>query len=128
MGVLRSILAVVAGFVAVIILSTGTDMVLESTHLFPPPEQQLNRPDILAIALVYRCLFTIVGGWIAARLAPSRPMLHALVLGAIGTLAAIAGCIVMWKVGQHWYPIALVLTAIPCCAAGGWLVTRRAAA
>lgn len=124
MGVLRSIGAVLAGFVVVFILSVGTDFVLESTHLFPSPNEQVNRPEILAIALAYRCLFTVIGGWVTARLAPGRPVLHALILGAIGTLVAIAGCFVMWKVGQHWYPVALVVTAIPCTWLGGWLVAR----
>jgi hypothetical protein len=126
MGVLRSILAVVAGFIAVVVLSTGTDLALESSGLFPPPAQQLNRPEVLAIALLYRCVFTIIGGWIAARLAPSRPMRHALILGAIGTAAAIAGCLIMWKLGQQWYAIALVLTAIPCTWLGGWIRGRAA--
>jgi hypothetical protein len=126
--VLRSIGAVIAGFVVVVLLSTGADFVLETTHLFPPPQEQLNRPDILAIALAYRCLFTVVGGWVTARIAADRPVFHALVLGGIGTLAAIAGCIVMWSYGQHWYPIALVIAAIPCCWLGGWLVQRGAPA
>jgi hypothetical protein len=91
MNILRSMAAVVAGFIAVVLLSTGTDYVLEASHIFPPPAQQLNQPGILAVALAYRCLFTVIGGWIAARLAPSRPVLQAMVLGAIGTAAAIAG-------------------------------------
>jgi hypothetical protein len=124
MDILRSIGAVLAGFVVVVVLSTGTDFVLESTHIFPSPSEQMNRPGILAIALAYRCLFTVIGGWVAARLAPGRPVLHALVLGLIGTAFALLGCFVMWNVGQHWYPVALVISAIPCTWLGGWLVER----
>lgn len=128
MGVLRSIGAILAGIVAVVALQTGIDLGLESTHIFPPPAEQANRPDILAIALAYRLVTTVLGGWITARLAPSKPVLHALILGAIGTAVALLGCIVQWKIGQHWYPIALVITAIPCTWLGGWLVERSARA
>lgn len=124
MGILRSIGAIIAGFVVVVLLSTGADYILEATHVFPPPQEQLNRPDILAMALAYRCLFTVIGGWVTAKVAADRPVFHALILGGIGTLAALAGCILMWSFGQHWYAIALVITAIPCCWLGGWLVER----
>lgn len=128
MSVLRSIGAILAGIVVVVALQTGIDLALESSHIFPPPAEQAKRPDILAIALGYRLVTTVLGGWITARLAPSKPMLHALILGAIGTAVALLGCIVQWKIGQQWYPIALVVTAIPCTWLGGWLVERSARA
>jgi hypothetical protein len=59
-------------------------------------------------------------------------MSHALVLGAIGFLLSLAGAIaaaVMADAGPLWYPIGLVVTALPCGWVGGALsrsvMTRR---
>jgi hypothetical protein len=30
----------------------------------------------------------------------------------------------MWHVGHQWYPIGLVVLAVPSTALGGWLFTR----
>ena len=40
---------------------------------------------------------------------------HALLAGALGTLISALGAAAMWSstVGQHWYALSLVLTAIP---------------
>ena len=69
--------------------------------------------------------FTVLGGFITARLAPRKPMTHVLVLGALGIVAASAGVLATWnrgpEFGPKWYPIALVVTALPCVWAGGLL-------
>ena len=53
---------------------------------------------------------------------------HALTLGVVGLLAAIAGTIATWdkgpEFGPKWYPLALVVTAIPCTWLGGKLAPR----
>jgi hypothetical protein len=51
-------------------------------------------------------------------------MRHAMILGAIGVPLSAIGAIVaitMMDVGPAWYPIALVLTALPCAWLGGAL-------
>ena len=124
MAVLRSILAVVAGMVFIVAVSTGTDLVLAKTVV--PDMASAHAPaPVLALALAYRTLYGVIGGWIAAKLAPSRPVAHAVVLGVIGTLASAAGLIAMWGVGGHWYPIALVVLSLPECWLGGRLGARR---
>lgn len=124
MSVLRSILAVLAGVVFIVAVSTGTDLALEHSIL-PAMSTAQASPALLALALAYRTLYGIVGGWITARLAPSRPITHAVVLGVIGTLASIAGLVVEWSSGQQWYPIALVVLSLPECWLGGRLAMRR---
>jgi hypothetical protein len=47
-----------------------------------------------------RSIGTVVA---AARLAPDRPMGHALVLGGIGMLLATAGAVVMRDAGPAWH-------------------------
>ena len=119
----KSILAIFTGFVAVVILSTVTDKILESTGIFPPLSEPLAyTPSMLAVALVYRCIFTVVGGYVTARLAPDRPMRHAIILGSVGIAAGTIGVVYAWDVSpEHWYPIALVITALPCTWLGGKL-------
>ncbi|MBI5086164.1 MAG: hypothetical protein HZB13_16395, partial [Acidobacteria bacterium] len=63
--------------------------------------------------------------WLTARLAPHRPMAHALILGALGFVVAIAGAAVTWDkgpdFGPKWYPLALVVLAMPQSWLGGKL-------
>ena len=118
---LKSIGAIIAGFVTVFVFSAGTDFVLESLGVFPPPDQGFFVPWMLVLALVYRMIYTVAGGYVTARLAPDRPMRHAVILGLIGIAAATLGTIVGWNLSAHWYPIALVITALPCTWLGGKL-------
>jgi hypothetical protein len=39
---------------------------------------------------------------------------------------ATLGLITMWHVGHQWYPIGLVVLAIPSTTLGGWLFSRVA--
>lgn len=125
---LRSIGAVVAGLLFVIIASTATDVLMHATGVFPPLGQPMS-DSLFAVALAYRIVFGIGGGYITARLAPDRPMGHVLVLGAIGFVLSIAGAFATWNrgpaFGPNWYPLALVITAIPSVWLGGKLVRRR---
>lgn len=128
---LRSIGAVVAGFFVTFILSIATDLVLHAAGIFPPWGQPMSNV-LFVLATVYRTIYTVAGGYITARLAPDRPMGHALVLGIVGFFAAIAGTVATWdkgpEFGPKWYPIALVVLAIPCVWLGGKLARRTAVA
>jgi len=120
----RSIGALAAGFVAVVVLSLGTDVVLHAVGIFPPLGQPVSDP-LLALATVYRTIFGIVGGYITARLAPYRPMQHALAGGLVGVVLSSVGAVATWNAGPafgpHWYPVALIVLAMPCAWAGGKL-------
>lgn len=128
--VLRSTGAVLAGFFATFILSIATDLVLHAAGIFPPWGQPMSN-TLFVLATVYRTIYTISGGYITARLAPNRPMGHALMLGIVGLFAAIAGTVATWdkgpEFGPKWYPLALVVLAIPCVWFGGKLARRAAA-
>jgi len=120
----RSLLALLAGMLAGIILSIGTDVLLHVIGLFPPLGQPVSSP-LLLLATAYRSVYGVIGSYIAARLAPSRPMMHALVLGMVGFVVSIIGAVVTWNkgpaFGPHWYPVALILLAIPTAWLGGKL-------
>jgi len=121
-GIVRSAVAVLAGLAVVVALSEGADYVaMKFGHLsFDGPDPTVP----FAIATVYRFLWGVIGGYTTARLAPERPMLHAIILGGIGFVLALAGCVMMWKLGNHWYPIALVITALPSAWLGGKLEAK----
>jgi hypothetical protein len=122
----RSILAIFLGFVAVVVLSLGTDEVFHLLRVYPPWNEPMNAPGLNLLALSYRIVYTILGSYIAARLAPSSPMLHAWVLGVIGFVLGTAGAIatIPMHLGPAWYPIAIAATALPCAWLGGILARR----
>ena len=125
MPTLKSTGAIVAGFVTVVVLSVGTDSLLEATGVFTPPGQGLFTPWMLWVALVYRCIYTVAGGYVTAWLAPNRVMRHVTILGIIGVAAGTIGVIVGWNLSEHWYPIAIAVTAFPCTWFGGKLKAMR---
>jgi len=81
--------------------------------------------SLLLIATVYRTLYGVLGAYLAACLAPNRPMKHALILGAIGFAVSVLGTVATWNggpaFGPHWYPIALDVLAMPQSWLGGKL-------
>jgi len=110
----RSIWAIVAGFLAVVILSIGTDVVLHKLGIYPALGQRMA-DGLFVWATAYRTLYGIFGSYITARLAPNRPMGHALLGAAIGMLIGTAGAVATWNkdLGPHWYPVVLVVEGIP---------------
>lgn len=127
MNILQSIGAVLAGLIFIVISHTAVDKVLEGTGIFPSPDQGLHVTWMLVLALVYRTVLSVVGCYITAALAPSRPVFHAVVLGFIGVVATIAGASVAMSqnLSPMWYPIALAVVSLPCALVGGVIAERR---
>ncbi len=121
----KNIGAIVAGFIAVVILSVATDAVLEKIGVFPPPINGLFVTWMLVLALAYRCVYTILGGYITARLAADLPMRQVKILGILGLIGGALGIIAGWNLSAHWYPILIFLTAFPCTWWGGRLFTKK---
>lgn len=125
---LRSVVAVLAGLFFVIAITTATDAVMHATGIFPPFGQAMA-DSLFVLALAYRIIYTIIGGYITARLAPYKPVKHALILGAIGFVLGLAGLVATWnrgpEFGPKWYPLLIVLTAIPSVWLGSKLVRER---
>ena len=120
----RSAAAVAAGFVSVAVLSLVTDEVLHLLRIYPPWGEPMWDTGLNLLALSYRILYSVAGGYITARLAPRSPMRHVVVLGILGFIAGTAGAITairMADLGPNWYPIALALTAFPGVWLGGLL-------
>jgi hypothetical protein len=125
---MRSVWAVVAGVLFIIVVTTLVDLVLHAAGVFPPMDQPLTNALSL-LATSYRVVIGVAGGWLAARLAPEKPMKHAMILGYVGTVLGLVGVVLTWNkgLGPRWYPIALTVLAIPQCWAGSKLHEMQSA-
>jgi len=127
-NILRSVGAVLAGLLFVIIITTATDAIMHATGIFPPWGQPMS-DSLFVLAFAYRIVYGIAGGYITARLAPGKPVKHAVLLGVVGFVLSLAGAAATWnrgpEFGPKWYPVALIAIAIPTAWLGGKLVSGR---
>jgi len=94
----KSIWAVIAGLLAIIIATTVVDIVLHAVHVYPPTNQPINDAQAL-LATFYRVVIGVAGAYLTASLAPDRPMRHAMILGYVGVVLALVGVVVTWNLG-----------------------------
>lgn len=128
-SVLQSIGAVLAGYVVSALLTGITIAVLGA--LFPASYQPENLGWVI-FNVIYGCAFAVIGGYVVARLAPSRPMVHAFTLGVLmAVFALLTGYAVSAQppspeyVNQPgWYYPVLAITVLPCILLGAWLQQR----
>lgn len=125
---LRSIGAVVVGFLVIGALAGGTTAALPG--LLPAMFGPGGRVDSVALLLAmqaYVVLFATFGCWLTARLAPSRPMLHALVLGGLGLAFNVWGSVASWDLYPTWYHALGLSLTLPAAWLGGWIRERQRA-
>jgi hypothetical protein len=124
----RSILAVFAGILVIAVLDNGFDFIFHSTGVYPPVGQTMA-DGLFLLALAYRTADGILGTYIAGRLAPRRPMAHALTLGGIGVVLSSLGVLATLgggpEFGPLWYPLSLVAITLPCAWIGGKLASSH---
>lgn len=120
MTILKSIGAVCAGIIVGAVLSLFTDMILKNLEIIPRDNLWVGTPVILFV-LLYRTIYNILGSYIVARLAPRRPMLHALIVGGIGTVVCIVGALATatMNLGPAWYAWTLAALSLPSAWLGG---------
>ena len=124
----QSVWAIFAGFLLVVVFTLLTDALFHKLGVFPPVgEYTSDKPLLLATA--YRVMFGVIGSYLTARLAPHNPMGHALIGGCVGIVLGTIGAIVTWNrnLGPHWYPVALIVFALPQSWLGGRLYRRGTA-
>lgn len=124
----RSIWAVVAGVLFIILVTTVVDVILHQVRFYPPMGSPMNDTHAI-VAAAYRLVIGIAGAWLTARLAPSDPMRHALILGGVGMVLGMVGVIATWNagLGPRWYALSLVVVALPQCWLGGRLYLQQTA-
>jgi len=122
----KSIGAVVAGVLTIIVATTAVDILLHVAGFYPPMDQPMDDGHAL-LASSYRFIFSIAGAYLTARLAPDRPLRHAMILGCVGVVLGLVGAVATWNLGlgPRWYPLSLVALAVPQCWLGGKLYEMR---
>jgi hypothetical protein len=118
----RSIGAVLAGALVGVILSLGTDEAFHISGVYPPWGQRMA-DNLFVLATAYRIVYSVLASYTVSRIAPRRPMKHALIGGVLGLVVSLAGAAATWSsdLGPHWYSLLLAVIALPCAWLGGKL-------
>ena len=124
---IRSIVAVVVGFFVIAALSVGTDLALRSAMPGRFATERMDDPALLVLTLAYVFVFAVFGCWLTARLAPDRPLMHALVLGVLGLVLNVVGTAQRWDNAPAWYHVIALLMVMPAAWLGGVLRERQLA-
>jgi hypothetical protein len=125
---LRSAAAIVVGFVLIGLLAVSSDLAL--MRAFPAHFDAAGgtrNAALLLTTLGYVTAYATFGCWLTARLAPSRPMFHALVLGALGLAFNVVGSAMKWDTAPLWYHVVGLGLTLPAAWLGGWLRERQLA-
>jgi hypothetical protein len=122
----KSLRAILAAILFVIVVTTLVDILLHVLKVYPAWDQPID-DKLSALATAYRIVISVAGTYLACWLAPQKPMKHAMILGAIGTVMGAAGAAATWNkgLGPHWYPIALAVLALPQSWLGAYLYERK---
>lgn len=121
---IKSIGAVLAGLIFIVITHTAMDAVLQGAGVLPKDNLFVGTGLIL-IVIGYRAVLSFIGCYLTARLAPHSPMKHALILGVIGLVLGSIGAIAAANLGPGWYAWTLAVMALPIAWLGGKLYEQR---
>lgn len=126
----RSFIAIATGFVLTGALNVGTNLLLSraAPDLVPPPGTPVTNPAALVLVCAYVAVYGILGCYVTGRLAPSRPMLHALVMGALALAMSIPITMGAWNDTPAWFNVYNLLAVMPYAWIGGRLAERGGAA
>ena len=122
---LRSIVAIVVGFVLIAALAMGTDMLVMRAFPAAFNDGVTNDLSILMLMAAYVAVYAITGCYVTARLAPDRPMRHALILGGLGLVMNVVATISLWGTAPAWYHILNLLLVMPYAWVGGRIRERQ---
>lgn len=100
----RSFVAVGAGFFAIQMLGWGADVALRGSPL---------DGRALLIRLAYMAVLEASGGYLTARLAIRKPTTHAVILGVILIATSLPFTLLTWQGTPAWYSIWALLLVLP---------------
>ena len=130
---MRSVICVVAGLVvmmAVVVAGTAaaTELIVDG-GLFGAatgPRSALP-PTYFAANLIISGMGALLGGWVTARMAPSREMIHVLALAGLVILMSLPGLLGYGESQAdqpQWYIYILPFLGVGGALVGGWLRSR----
>jgi hypothetical protein len=126
--IVRSIVAVGAGFFTVMVLGAAADVVFGrmSPDAFDP-SGQARAESALFIKLAYETAFALLAGYITARISSQqRPFTHAIVMAALVLAGRAVIAIAAWDVTPPWFNLGVLLLIIPAAWLGAKLSELRA--
>jgi hypothetical protein len=111
--IVRSIVAVGAGFFTVMVLSAAADVFFTGSALI--------------IKLAYETAFALLAGYITARISSTRrPFFHALVMAGMVLAGRALISIAAWDVTPPWFNLGVLALIIPAALLGAMLSELRA--
>lgn len=125
--VVRSVIAVLAGFFASMVMSLGADLAFRrmSPESFDAEGQAANEGTLFVI-MGYETLFAAVAGYVTARLAIRRPLAHALIMGAVVLAGRLFTAILAWSSVPAWFHVGVLVLIVPAALLGAKLGELRA--
>ena len=125
-NIFRSIGAVLAGLIFIGATHTAIDAILESNGVLPKGHLNVSA-SLIIFVIFYRAVFSFAGCYLTARLAPSGPMKHSMILGAFGTVLSVVGAIATasMNIAPAYYGWSLVVMALPIAWLAGKLYAKR---
>jgi hypothetical protein len=123
----RSVVAVAAGFFASTVMSLGADLAFRriSPASFDAEGQATGDGTLLAI-MGYEVLFAAVAGYVTARLAIRKPIAHALIMAAVVLVGRVPTAILSWNAVPVWFHLGVLLLIVPAALLGAKLGELRA--
>lgn len=117
--------SVIAGLVVTTVVSVGIDMLMGATGIINMDNFKNNSFLAILLVILYRFAANAGGSYIAAMLAPQKPMRHVLIIGFIGLFTGILGAFFMWDAAPAFYNISIIVMAIPSALTGGKMYLKR---
>jgi hypothetical protein len=108
MGIIRNVLAVLAGYVAVGILVLLTDQIFAAAV---PGFRSMTAPPLyyFVVVTVTDAMYSIGGGFVCAAIAGGSASKATLGLAVFGELMGVASTIAGWRIQPHWFAFALLI-------------------
>jgi hypothetical protein len=112
----RSVFAVIAGY---LVFGLSAVLLFQIAGVDPHVDTRLG---FKIFSVAYGVVFALGAGWLAARLAPGRPLFHAAIVSAIIAVAATGSLV--GASGAKWSQLAALLLMTPAALLGGRLAGR----
>ena len=121
-SILRSVAAIISGFIVITLLSLGADAVIMnlSPELFTGDGSTKNFVPLI-FALLYSCFFYAAGGYVTAWIAQRFEVLHAFALALLLLVMTILATVQMFDTAPLWWHLAILILIIPSVMIGGYL-------
>jgi hypothetical protein len=123
----RSVAAVLAGFVTLSVAlyamqSAGTAILLRMNPELPATASIVNySAGTRVFWLVWETISMVAAGYVTARLAASRYVVHAAVMGAIQAVVTLWAMLSVQSEEPVWFWLTGIAMMVPAAWVGGWL-------